>query len=91
MALKIRAVYEDGQIKLLDSVELQEGQQLMISLEKQSERDVVRAALGDLIRPSNPDDNRDAWVEDLADEVAQELTKGHSLSEILIEERNSGW
>jgi predicted DNA-binding antitoxin AbrB/MazE fold protein len=91
MALKIRAVYEDGQIKLLDSVELQEGQQLTISLEKQSERDVVRAALGDLIRPSNPDDNRDAWVEDLADEVAQELTKGRSLSEILIEERNSGW
>jgi predicted DNA-binding antitoxin AbrB/MazE fold protein len=91
MALKIRAVYEDGQIKLLDSVVLQEGQQLTISLEKQSEREAVRAALGDLIRPSNSDDNRDAWVEELADEIAQELSKGRSLSDILIEERNSGW
>jgi predicted DNA-binding antitoxin AbrB/MazE fold protein len=91
MALKIRAIYENGQIKLLDPVELHEGQQLTVNVEQVSEQDAVRAALGNLIRPSNPDDNRDAWVEELAEEIAQELSKGRSLTEILIEERNSGW
>jgi predicted DNA-binding antitoxin AbrB/MazE fold protein len=91
MALKIRAVYENGHLRPLDPIDLQEGQQVTVNIVQESERAAVRAALGDLIRPSNPDDNRDAWVEELAEEIAHELSKGRSLTEIVIEERNSGW
>jgi predicted DNA-binding antitoxin AbrB/MazE fold protein len=47
MALKIRAVYENGQVKLLDSVELHEGQPLTVISEESSDDEAIRAALGD--------------------------------------------
>jgi predicted DNA-binding antitoxin AbrB/MazE fold protein len=50
MALKIRAVYQDGQIKLLDPVELHEGQQMTINVEPVSEDEAIRAALGDSVQ-----------------------------------------
>jgi hypothetical protein len=39
----------------------------------------------------DPNYDEDAWVEEKAEEIAQALSKGRSLSEIIIEERNSGW
>ena len=43
MALKIRAEYRDGQIKLLDPVDLEEGQQLTISVEPATDREKLKA------------------------------------------------
>jgi predicted DNA-binding antitoxin AbrB/MazE fold protein len=91
MALKIRAIYENGQIKLLNPVELHEGQELTVNVEQVSERDAVCAALGDLVQWSDPTYGEDAWVEDLADEIAEAFRGLRPLSEIIIEERNSGW
>jgi predicted DNA-binding antitoxin AbrB/MazE fold protein len=87
----VRAVYENGHLRLLDPVELAEGQEIIVRLEKQDERAAVRAALGDLIRPANPDDNRDAWVEDEAQNIEDAFRGTRPLSEIIIEERESGW
>lgn len=91
MALKIRVAYQDGQIKLLDPVELQEGQQMTINIEPVSDDEAIRAALGDSVQWPVPNYNEDAWVEDMADEIAEKLSRGRALSEIIIEERNSGW
>ncbi|MBI5667268.1 MAG: antitoxin family protein [Chloroflexi bacterium] len=91
MALVVRAVVEDGQLKLLDPVDLPEGQQLRLQIETLSEEDAIRAALGDAVRWHDTSDDSDAWVEDMAGEIAQALSKGPSLSQIIIEERESGW
>jgi predicted DNA-binding antitoxin AbrB/MazE fold protein len=87
MALKIRAVYEDGQIKLLDPVELHEGQQLTISVEPENEREKLKAILGDMVRWSDPDDDRDAWVEDMAEEIDRAFQGDPPLSQYIIEDR----
>lgn len=87
MALKIRAIYEDGKIKLLDPVELAEGQQITISIEPVNERATLKAILGDMVRWSNPDDDRDAWVEDMADEIDRAFRGDIPLSQYIIEDR----
>lgn len=91
MALKIRAVYQDGQIKLLDPIELHEGQQMTINVEPISEDEAIRAALGDSVQWPDTSDDSDAWVEDIAEEIAHAFSGLPSLSDIIIEERNSGW
>jgi predicted DNA-binding antitoxin AbrB/MazE fold protein len=92
MALSVRAIYENGHLRLLDPVDLPEGQQVrIINLEIVSDEEAMRAALGDLVQWPDTSDDSDAWVEDMADEIAEALSKGRPLSEIIIEERNSGW
>ncbi len=91
MALKIRAIYQDGQIKLLDPIKLEEGQQMTINVEPISDDEAIRAALGDSVQWSDPNYDEDAWVEDMAEEIAQAFSGLPSLSDIIIEERNSGW
>jgi predicted DNA-binding antitoxin AbrB/MazE fold protein len=91
MVLIVRAVYHDGQVQLLDPVDLPDGQQLKISIEPIAEPDAVRAALGDLVIWPDLSDDSDAWVEAEAEAVASALSRGRSLTEIIMEERDSGW
>lgn len=87
MALKIRAVYQDGQIKLLDPVELQEGQQMTINVEPVNEREKLKAILGDMVIWPDTSDDSDAWVEDMADEIDQAFQGDTPLSQYIIEDR----
>lgn len=87
MALKIRAVYENGQIKLLDPVELREGQPLTVSVEPVSDDEAIRAALGDLVQWPDPAYDGDAWVEQEAQAIEDAFRGLRPLSEIIIEER----
>ena len=66
MVLTIRAVYHEGQLQLLDPVDLPEGQQVKISIEMMNEEEAVRAALGDSVRWPDTSDDSDAWVGELA-------------------------
>jgi len=87
MALKIRAIYQNGQIKLLDPVDLQEGQQMTISIETISDDEALRAALGDSVQWPDPNYDEDAWVEDEAQAIEDAFRGLRPLSEIIIEER----
>lgn len=84
----VRAVYEGGHLRLLDPVDLKEGQEIYVTI--MSERERVRAALGDiLVKPSR-------FVKDDIDEeaLAREVEEGFRgvppLSEAIIEERREG-
>lgn len=88
MALVVRAVVEDGQLKLLDPVDLPEGQQLRLQIETLSEEDAIRAALGDSVRWHDPNYNEDEWVEGEAQAIEDAFRGLRPLSEIIIEERN---
>ncbi|MGH2350914.1 MAG: antitoxin family protein [Chloroflexota bacterium] len=84
----IRAIYEDGQLRPLDPVNLVEGQE--VELVMLSGEDRVRSALADLLveppDPSGEDTDEDA----LAQEVEEGFRGQPPLSESLVEERRQG-
>lgn len=90
MSQAIRAVYEGGHLRLLDPVELAEGERVSIAI--LSERDAILAALGDLIVPTpQPEDD------DFDEEAAMRLVKEElraagypSVSQYIIQERREG-
>ena len=69
MSQTIRAVYNDGNLRLLDEVQLAEGQEVHLVI--LSERERVDAALGDLLMkwpdPGDVDIDEAALLEELAD------------------------
>ena len=87
MSKLIRAVYNDGQLRLLEPVDLAEGQEIQLSILSDEER--VIAALGDLLVdiPDPTDANTDETA--LAREI-EEGFRGQSLSDTIIEERHEG-
>lgn len=82
----IRAVYEHGQLRLLDRVDLQEGQQVHIEI--MSEREAILAALDDLIMPQSDEILENIDEEALMNEIKQAFRGTRPLSEIIIEERD---
>lgn len=87
MVQAVRAIYEHGSLRLLDSVELTEGEQVSITIV--SERDAIRAALADLLVP--PDDTDDDLNEEaLLQEIEQAFQGQPPLSETIIQERREG-
>lgn len=89
MAQTVRAIYEQGQLRLLEDVALSEGQEVNISI--LSDRDLIRAALGDLV-VKFPEEASDEEIDEeaLLREIEAELTGDLRLSEAIIEERREG-
>lgn len=87
MAQTIRAVYEEGHLRPLDPINLQEGEEVQVTI--LSERERVRAALGDLLveHTDMPEDDIDE--EALMRRIDAEL-KGVTVSDAIIEERREG-
>lgn len=87
MATRIRAIYESGQLRLLDKVDLAEGQEVEISIQSVDELKRLKVLIGDLVEWSDPNANPNPEVEQDMDEIDHAL-RGHPLlSEIIIEER----
>jgi predicted DNA-binding antitoxin AbrB/MazE fold protein len=88
MSQPIRAVYNNGQLRLLDPVDLSEGEQIQLMILSQEER--VLSALGDLLiqipSPTGDDIDEDA----LADEIEEGFRGQPPLSETIIEARREG-
>jgi predicted DNA-binding antitoxin AbrB/MazE fold protein len=87
MTVKILAVYEQGQLRLLEPVELHEGQPVSVTIDQITADDAIRAALGDLVHWPDPSDDRDAAVEAEAEEIRRAFSVGRPLSEIILEDR----
>jgi len=88
MAQAVRAIYEDGRLRMLDPVALIEGEQVQVTI--LSERERTRAALGDLLVDSEPD--RDDSVDEAAlqAEIDAALQGQVSVSDVIIQERRAG-
>lgn len=92
MAQTIRAIYENGRLRPLEPVDLNEGQEIQLTILSEEER--VRAALGDLLVPRAPVDpeKEDIDEEALMRQIDEELKdSGVTVSDIIIEERREGW
>jgi predicted DNA-binding antitoxin AbrB/MazE fold protein len=88
MTMMAQAIYENGQLHLLESVNLIEGQRVQIAIEPLQEKADLRAALGDLVAhwPDLSDDS-DADLEGMTEEIDRAFQGGKPLSEIVIEDR----
>jgi predicted DNA-binding antitoxin AbrB/MazE fold protein len=88
MVESVRAIYEDGRLRLLDPVDLTEGQEIHLLI--LSERDRARAALSDLLLQM-PRSASEAIDEDtLLQEIEAGFRGTPPLSEAIIEERREG-
>jgi predicted DNA-binding antitoxin AbrB/MazE fold protein len=86
----IRAIYENGKLRLLDPVELAEGQQVEIVLHLKTEKELIREALKDLpIRWSDPNAYADDDVDEeaLMREIDETFSGDPPLSQYIIEDR----
>ncbi len=87
----VKAIYEGGKFRLLEPIQLMEGQTVTLDILPEAanpnESEAIRAALGDLVRWSDPTDNRNAWVEDMADEIDKAFQGNPPLSEFIIQDR----
>jgi predicted DNA-binding antitoxin AbrB/MazE fold protein len=88
----VKAIYEGGKFRLLEPIQLTEGQTVTLDILSETanpnEAEAIRAALGDTVRWHDPTDNRHAWVEDMGGEIAEAFKGLKSLSNIIIEERD---
>jgi len=84
----VRAIYENGQLRLLDPVDLSEGQEIRVMI--MSERELARAALADIL-VQMPDPTDDDFDEEAVAREIEEAFRGlPPLSETIIQERREG-
>ena len=88
MVHSIRAVYQNGQLRLLDPVELSEGQEVELVI--LSEQEKLHSALGDLLVQIDSDSIEDIDEQSLLAEIAEDFRGQPPLSQSIIEERNKG-
>jgi predicted DNA-binding antitoxin AbrB/MazE fold protein len=91
-AQPVRAVYEQGRLRLLDPVDLTEGQEVNVTI--LSERDRAIAALSDILMHFDYDDELGDDIDEAAllAEISAEITNkdNSSFSDAIIEERREG-
>lgn len=88
MSQALRAIYTNGAIRLLDPVDLTDGQEIHVVILSEAER--VTAALGDLLvafPPAPPDDVDEA---SLLHEIEAGFAGQPPLSDTIIQERHEG-
>ena len=88
MSQPIRAVHHQGNLRLLDPVDLSEGQEIQVVI--LSDRDRARAALGDLLVEFPDPTGEDIDEEALLREIREAFRGQPPLSETIIEERREG-
>ncbi len=86
MSNNIRAVYENGHLRLLDPVKLQEGETVNINI--LSDREQAQSVLYDILVHDDTDELDETLDEEALTREVQEGFRGtRSLSEIIVEER----
>jgi predicted DNA-binding antitoxin AbrB/MazE fold protein len=88
MSQPIRAIYSEGRLHLLDAVDLAEGQEIELTI--RSDRERVRAVLGDLLLVLPDLSQEDIDEAALAQEIEAGFAEQPPLSETIIEERREG-
>lgn len=83
----VRAVFQDGKFQPLDTVNLQDGQEVQLQIVEHPTS--LRAIIGDLLAHFDNDDT-ELDEEAIIRELDQTLSGKRPLSEIVIEERREG-
>ena len=84
----VRAIYEQGRLRLLDPVSLTEGQEIEVLIV--SERERVRASLGDLVVNDETPSTIEIDRASLFAEIDNALRGNGMVSDAILEERREG-
>jgi predicted DNA-binding antitoxin AbrB/MazE fold protein len=84
----VRAVYEDGRLRVLDPVDLTEGEQVQLMIIDEQGR--TRLALGDLLVENKPDIGDAVDEAALQAEIDAALHGEVSVSDAIVQERQDG-
>jgi len=86
----LRAIYEQGYLRLLDPIDLSEGQEIRLMIIPEQER--ARVALADMLVVRRVEVDQDELIDEAAlfAEVEAEMRNCPSVSDAIIEERRSG-
>lgn len=88
--VSVRAIYRNGQLQLLDPVELTEGQEVQLQI-VDTMTDRVQLALSDLLAHNSETTRQSSTLnEQVIQQNIDESAKGVTLSDVIIEERQSG-
>ena len=85
--VSVRAVYRDGKFQPLDSVDLQDGQEVQLQIVEKPAS--IQNIIGDMLTYFEHDDS-DLDEEAVLQELDRALSGKRPLSEIIIEERREG-
>jgi predicted DNA-binding antitoxin AbrB/MazE fold protein len=88
MVTPVRAVYEQGHLRLLQPLDLLEGQEIDVLI--LTEREQAIAALGDLVAATTPLSAEDIDEEALLKELDETYGGNLSVSDAIIQERREG-
>jgi predicted DNA-binding antitoxin AbrB/MazE fold protein len=88
MVQSIRAIYEKGKLRLLEPVDLSEGQEIQVMI--LSERSQAEVALGDLLIDLGSEISEDINEADLMREIDTDFRGQPPLSQTIIDERRTG-
>ena len=89
MTISVRAVFEKGKLRLLEPVDLAEGQEIELMI--LTERERATAALGDLLaQVAAPTDGDSVDEARLMREIEEGFRGQRPLSETILEERREG-
>lgn len=86
--LSVRAIYQNGQLELLEPVDLVDGEEVHIQIV--DKEDILLDLMSDLIIQSESADEDELIDEDALIRQLDRTTKGTTLSDIVIDERRSG-
>ena len=89
MTTRVRAIYENGVLRPLDKLDLAEGEQVDLTL-KSHYRKRVRESIRHMMLEI-PDDGEDDIDEEALLSRMDAESKGVTLSDIIIEDREQGW
>jgi predicted DNA-binding antitoxin AbrB/MazE fold protein len=84
----LRAIYREGQLRLLDPVKLSEGQEIQLMILSDEER--VLAALSDLLVYIADFSNETIYENSLVREIEEGFRGQPPLSDTIIQERREG-
>lgn len=96
MLQSVTAIYQNGMLRPLGRVKLKESQTVrvnIIQLETQDEKEKVLQALSEsgMVTLSNETSTIDPVSEERRKELARIFSIGKPISELIIEERSTGW
>lgn len=86
MSQPVRAIYQDGQLHLLDSVDLVDGQEIQLLI--LSKNEPIQAALGDLLVQDSISEDEAIDEEALMRLIEEDFQGQAPLSDTIIQERN---
>jgi predicted DNA-binding antitoxin AbrB/MazE fold protein len=89
MTTPIPVVVENGMLRPLKPLNLVEGQRYEATLNPIDDDDVaLRAALGEGVQWPDTSDDSDAYLEDMAEELARAFSSDRLMSDLISEERD---